>query len=149
MKCQVCNKQNAEIKLEHLGKTVCKNCFSRSFERRIRRTIRDHKLLNDNDKILVAVSGGKDSCLTLTYLANYYRYKPGKIFAVYVDRGDAHSVKQALAGEKLSKKLGVPFHTVSFRELFDIGITDIRKIAKGEGLNTCSVCGVMHQRQIV
>ncbi|UCD03935.1 MAG: TIGR00269 family protein [Candidatus Woesearchaeota archaeon] len=148
MKCQVCNKQEAKIKLDHLGKTVCKNCFARSIERRIRRTIRDYNLLKDKDKILVAVSGGKDSSLTLTYLVNYYKYKPGKVFAVYVDRGDAHSVKQALAGEKLSKKLGVPFCTVSFRELFNIGITDIRRIAKKEGLNTCSVCGVFRRRAL-
>jgi len=148
MKCQTCNKNKAEVKLEHLGKTVCNKCFARSVERRIRKTIRDHNLLQDNDKILVAVSGGKDSCLTLTYLARYYKYKPGKIFAVYVDRGDAHSVKQALAGEKLAKKLDVPFQTVSFRELFDVGITDIRKLASKFKVNMCSICGVFRRRAL-
>jgi len=148
MKCQICHKQKAEIKLDHLGKTICKTCFIRTVERRIKRTIRNYNLLNENDKILVAVSGGKDSALTLTYLAKYFKYKPGKLFAVYVDKGDTYSAKQALVAEKLAEKLKVPFYSVSFKDLFNVGITDLRKISNKFKTNMCSVCGVLRRRAL-
>lgn len=148
MKCEVCNKGKGFFFSENLGKTICKNCFIKSFERRIRKTIRNYDLLKDTDNILVAISGGKDSCLTLQYLAKFYKYKKGKLYACYVDRGDSYSVKQALVAEKLAKKLDIPFYTVSFRELFDIGITDLRRIAKKHNVNNCSVCGVLRRRAL-
>lgn len=146
MKCEVCKKKKREYFSENLGKTICNSCFLRSFERRIRKTIRNYNLLKDNDKILVAISGGKDSCLTLQYLAKYYKYKPGKLYACYIDRGDSYSIKQALIAEKLAEKLKIPFHVASFREKFNIGITDIRKIAEKHKVNNCSICGVLRRR---
>lgn len=148
MKCEVCGNRKAEIELKHLGKKICKSCFVRTVERRIKKTTRNYNVLDKKDKILVAVSGGKDSSLTLNWLSNYYKHLPGKVYAVYVDRGDSFSVKQALAAEKIAKDLGVPFHSASFRDYFDVGMKDIRKIAKKFGVNLCSVCGVLRRRAL-
>ena len=148
MNCQLCNKQKAEIKLESLGKTVCKNCFIRIFNRRIKKAIKNYKLLENKDNILVAVSGGKDSSLTLDFLSKYFKNKQGNVFAVYVNRGDSYASKQELVAGELAKKLNVPFYSISFKKLFNIGIKDMKKIAKIEGVNLCSVCGVLRRRAL-
>lgn len=50
MKCS-CNKK-AEISLKHLG-NLCKGCFSRIIEKRIRKTTRINKIFKKGDNILV------------------------------------------------------------------------------------------------
>ena len=50
----------------HSGQYLCLNCFKNSIEAIIRKTISVYKLLNPNDKILVAFSGGISST-TLLY----------------------------------------------------------------------------------
>ena len=51
MKCSVCNKK-AEANLKHLG-VLCKECFSRTIEKRIRKTTRINRIFKKNDNILV------------------------------------------------------------------------------------------------
>ncbi|RLI36855.1 tRNA(Ile)-lysidine synthetase, partial [Candidatus Bathyarchaeota archaeon] len=40
---------------------MCKEHFVSWFERRVERTVRRYKMIAPGDKVLVAVSGGKDS----------------------------------------------------------------------------------------
>ena len=41
--------------------------FIKEFESKVKKTIKDYNLINKNDKVLVASSGGKDST-TVLYL---------------------------------------------------------------------------------
>lgn len=56
---------------------------------RIRRAIDDYNMINDGEKIAVALSGGKDSALMLAAMASLARFHPKKftVCAVYVDLG--------------------------------------------------------------
>ena len=73
----------------HSGQYLCFDCFKNSIEAIIHRTISTHKLLDLNDKILVAYSGGISST-TLLYNINKiqkraYHGKP--IAALTIDSG--------------------------------------------------------------
>jgi tRNA(Ile)-lysidine synthase TilS/MesJ len=43
------------------GEKLCGRCFCRSTEDKVRATISSYEMLKYDDKIMVAVSGGKDS----------------------------------------------------------------------------------------
>ncbi len=58
--------------------------------RKLHRAIRDHNMIEEGDRILVGVSGGKDSMSLLRLLVHWRRYSPTKysLFAAHV-KGDA------------------------------------------------------------
>jgi len=51
MKCSTCSRK-AEVSLEHLG-NLCRDCFLRVIEKRIRKNARINKLFRKNDRIIV------------------------------------------------------------------------------------------------
>ena len=60
MRCAVCKKK-AEVYLPHHNLALCREDFIRFFHKRIKKAIDDFKMFSEEDKLLVAVSGGKDS----------------------------------------------------------------------------------------
>jgi len=142
MKCTTCKNREAIIDLASSAQHVCKTCFTRIMRRRITKTVRENKLIEDGDKIAVAISGGKDSCLLLHWLAK----SKADIIAIHVYRGDAFAVKSLKACEKMCEEAGVELHVASFSK--DLGITflDMVNITKKTGSNRCTVCGVFRRR---
>ncbi len=133
--------------LPYMSDFLCMSCFCRTTERRIGKTIRDNNLLKKGDKIAMALSGGKDSVLTLNVLNNYAKRIPDiELFAIYVDRGDAFSVDGMLAAKRAAEKINIPFHVVSFEKEFSVTMSDLTKIATKAKQNKCSVCGVFRRR---
>lgn len=103
-----------------------------------RRAIDDYGLIDENDKIAVGVSGGKDSLALLYALSGLRRFYPKKfeLVAIFVNLGfegmDLSEVKI------LCDELQVPFHEVKS----DIGriIFEERKES-----NPCSLCAKMRK----
>ena len=62
-----CNKKPV-IEL-YSGEKLCKGHFSEYFENKVLKTIRQFKLLDKEEKVGVALSGGKDS-LTVLHILN-------------------------------------------------------------------------------
>ena len=75
----------------------------------IGRVIMDYEMLKDNDKILVAVSGGKDSITLLHFLNLRRRFTPIKyqLLAVYVDLGYQNNIDKLI---KYFESLGIDYH---------------------------------------
>ncbi len=145
MDCVNCKSTNAKIKLDYLGKTVCNSCFCKIIERRISKTIRTNKLISKKDKILVALSAGKDSALTLNYLARYAKPRNIKVFAAYVNRGDKDAKQSYKIAKQIARDLGIEFYHLSFKKEFGLDVKDIGKILAKSGGNPCSVCGVLRR----
>jgi len=78
--------------------------------KRVGRAIMDYKMLAEGDKIVVAVSGGKDSLTLLKVLSDRRSFVPIKyeILAVHIDLGYPRPIAPAL--EKYFKKLKVAYH---------------------------------------
>jgi len=68
MGCNTC-KTKPVIELINKDTKLCKKCFIRYFEKKVKKTIRNYNLIKSGDHIGVGVSGGKDSLTTL-YLIN-------------------------------------------------------------------------------
>ncbi|MFQ5990698.1 MAG: tRNA(Ile)-lysidine synthetase, partial [Candidatus Methylomirabilales bacterium] len=63
MKCKICSAK-AVFEARRHNAAFCKGCFLAHVERQVQKTIDTEKMLSKEDRVLVAVSGGKDS-LTL------------------------------------------------------------------------------------
>lgn len=113
--------------------------FVQDFENKVKKTIKDYKLLKKNDKIIVACSGGKDSSTAL-YLLNKFGYN---VEALFIDLGIKNSSGINLENlTSLCKRINVKLNVFKIKN--EIGY-DLKKIheKKGEGLTTCAVCGII------
>lgn len=57
--CTACKSREAFFFKRYSGERLCRRCFRRSVEDKVRATIAKYKMLKFDDKIAVAVSGGR------------------------------------------------------------------------------------------
>ena len=135
------------------GEKLCERCFCKSIENRVRGTISKYQMLEPKDKIMVAVSGGKDSVTLLHILTKIEKAFPeATLSAVTVDEGIKGYRDEALkVATKNCRKLGVEHLVTSFKEMYGYTLDEIvNMIRKREekGLTPCSYCGVLRRRAL-
>ena len=151
--CTVCKRRDAFFVRLYSGEKLCRKCFANSIEDKVRTTIAKYKMLEFDDRIAVAVSGGKDSVSLLHVLAKIERgYPKTSLVAVTVDEGIKGYRDEALkiAAENC-KKLGIEHHVVSFKELYGYRLDEIVKSLKQKsksGLTPCAYCGVLRRKAL-
>ena len=151
--CTVCKRREAFFFRPYSGEKLCRKCFAKSIEEKVRTTIAKYKMLRFDDRIAVAVSGGKDSVSLLHILAKIERgYSKTSLVAVTVDEGIKGYRDEALkiAAENC-KKLGIEHHVVSFKELYGYRLDQIVKSLKQKGdsrLTPCAYCGVLRRKAL-
>ena len=153
IKCTCCKQNEAFFYRQYSGERLCKKCFATSIEAKVRSTITRYHMLKFNDHLAVAVSGGKDSLSLLYILAKIKKYRPKTtLTAVTVDEGIKGYRDEALdIAEATCKKLEVPHHIVSFKELYGYSLDEIITRARKRGQNeltACAYCGVLRRRAI-
>lgn len=151
-KCSACKRKEPFFHRVYSGERLCKKCFSESIEEKVRATVARYKMLSYNDRVAVAVSGGKDSISLLQVLAKMERkYPRAKLVAVTVDEGIKGYRDEALEIAKANcKKLGIEHHAVSFKQLFGYTMDEIvkRTREKGNKLTPCAFCGVLRRKAL-
>ena len=151
--CSVCKSREAFFFRPYSGERLCRRCFSKAIEEKVRATIAKYRMLEFNDRIAVAVSGGKDSVSLLHILAKTERNFPkASLVAVTVDEGIREYRDEALkiAAENC-KRLGIEHYTVSFKKLYDYTLDEIveRLITFGRReLTPCAYCGVLRRKAL-
>lgn len=90
MKCKIC-KNEAVVALKAHNASFCEKCYLDFFRRQLTRGIKEKGLFTPEDRILVAISGGKDSLSLLLELSEL-GYKASGLF---VDLAIPESSKQA------------------------------------------------------
>jgi len=134
------------------GERLCRACFLETFERRVYRTITKYDMLREDDRIAVALSGGKDSLSLLKVLAKIERRFPrAELVAVTVDEGIGGYREEALDyARRACEELGIEQVVVSFDELYGLSMDEVVRDGYLDelGLGPCTVCGVMRRRAI-
>ncbi len=151
--CTSCKRRDAFFSRPYSGQKLCKKCFIQSIESKVRATIAKYHMLDFNDRIAVAVSGGKDSISLLQIMAKIERTHPkAKLVGVTVDEGIKGYRDEALkiASEECAK-LEVPHHLVSFKQLFGSTLDELiaqKQETGDEELTPCTYCGVLRRRAL-
>lgn len=68
MKCKIC-KAPAAVALKSHNAAFCPDCYKNFFARQVARGIESQKLFSRDERILVALSGGKDSLALMLELS--------------------------------------------------------------------------------
>ena len=144
MRCRKCA-HPAVIKMPRHNTSLCKDCFTEFLHTQVRRAIKSHRMFAADDRILVAVSGGKDS-LTLWGILLKLGYRAD---ALYVDLGIGdYSVRSRQKVQQFTDTVAAAYqsklhvHTVEQEQG-----AGIRELATLVHRPTCSTCGTMKRYQ--
>ena len=141
--CTKCGKP-AAISLRYANLDLCQSHFTRMFESRVMRTVREYRMLKKGDRVAVGLSGGKDSCVMLHLLHKISKSLPLELTAITIDEGIAGYRNKSLEVAKSEcRKLGIPLKVVAFDTEFGSTLDALLK-EKGQE-RSCSYCGVMRR----
>ncbi len=151
--CTLCKRKEAVFMRRYSGEKLCGRCFCKSIENKVRGTISEYEMFESKDKIMVAVSGGKDSVTLLHILTKIEKAFPdAALSAVTVDEGIKGYRDEALkVAKKNCQKLGVEHVVTSFKEMYGYELDEIVNLIrnkKKKGLTPCSYCGVLRRRTL-
>ncbi len=144
MKCSRCER-DAVAYLRYSGEHLCAEHFMEFLERRVKHELRKQVNLKKGDRIVVGVSGGKDSTTTLYLLKKILSHRKDiEIIAVTIDEGIKGYRNIAIERVKdFILNLGVEYHIFSYKDYFNVTIDDASKI--DHEILPCSYCGVFRR----
>jgi len=117
------------------------------FEDKVLKTIKKYQLINRDDTICVAASGGKDS-LTVLYLTKKYlqlnNLNTNNLFALAIDEGIANYRETTLIDlNKFCTDHEIPLHIIKAKKEFNYTLDQAYPlINKDTKKKPCNICGV-------
>ncbi len=146
--CSLCGGGRAEIKQPHTGLRLCWRCFRRQVVERVRNEVKRWGLFEPGHRLLLAVSGGKDSFTLLDVLSQIH--DTGRMVALTIIEGipGGYHVEEARAISRYARSYGVDHVVVSFRDYFGATLAEMVREAsrRGVGEKPCTFCGVLRRR---
>ncbi len=135
MKCRRC-RAPAVIDVRRHNAGFCADCFTRHCREQVRRAIEDHDMIHETDRVLVAVSGGKDS-LGLWQLLRDLGYEAD---GLYVGLGiGEYSDRSGDFARAFAKEHDWPLLEIDLRDTYGFDIPEGSRAAKRV---PCSACGL-------
>ena len=148
MQCDKCE-NTAVYTRKYSGESLCSECFSNSILRKAAKTISKYNMIKNNDLVCVGVSGGKDSLVLLNTLKKMSQSHNFKIIAVTIDEGIPGYRDEALdIVKEFCTKLDVEFKTYSYKDLFDLTLSESLELRESEKTSSCSICGTFRRRAL-
>jgi len=146
MKCDRCENQIAYTR-KYSGEKLCSKCFSNSIIRKTAKTISKYKMIQNDELVAVAVSGGKDSLALLNIMSKMAVNHNFRIKAITIDEGIPGYRDEALGiVEKFCKNLKVDLKVYSYKELFELSLDEALDLRENEKISSCSICGTLRRR---
>lgn len=110
-------------------------------EKKVVETIKKYKLMKKSDRVVVALSGGKDSTSVLYVLKKLGYDVHGLMIDLYLGRwSDTHRENMT----RFCEEQDIPLTIVDLKKEIGQGICFVKAVlAKKKGLTGCTVCGVI------
>ena len=142
--CLKCKKPAVTF-IRYNGTHLCKPHFIEYFEKRVKKELKKQGKTEEGSKIGIAVSGGKDSIVTLHLMHDIFSKRRNiSLYAITVDEGIKgyrdESIKTTINN---CKKLGIEHHIISFKDA--IGTTMDQIASLNDELGECTYCGVFRR----
>ncbi len=136
MKCKRCRKTRAAVDLPSHNSAFCPECFFLFFRRQVEEGIRKFRLLSAGDRVLVCVSGGKDSLVLWDILMELGYRTEGLHIDLGIDGYSDRSREKVLAYAAARGKEPI----VADLRAEGVPIPEAAKRARKE---ECAVCGMV------
>jgi tRNA-5-methyluridine54 2-sulfurtransferase len=135
MRCGRC-RSAAVIEIRRHNASYCRDCFVRVFRAQVERTVRHWRMFGPGERILVAVSGGKDSLALWDVLLHLGYQATGLYLGLGIGE---YSDRSHLAAERFATGRGAELEVVDLAETYGF---DIPTAGNAGSRSTCAVCGL-------
>ncbi len=142
MKCRKCQ-QRAAINMRQHKLALCPAHFIEWVQQQTERFIHKYRMFTPEERILVAVSGGKDSLALWDILLELGYRADGLYIGLGIDGGIAYSDQSyRCVRQFVDRRPGLTLHTVDVEEVYGATIpVAAQSVTRGRG-KPCSVCGL-------
>lgn len=142
MKCNRCAK-NAVIRLRQHRLIFCREHYLEWFLGQIELNINRYHLFGKTSRVLVTVSGGKDS-LSLWHALNGLGYQTHGVYInLGIDAGTAYSQKSEHFARRFADRSNLPFSVVDLKSHIGFTIPELAFAKKRSRMRPCSACGLV------
>lgn len=141
MKCRKCGNK-AVINMRQHKLALCKDHFPMWVREQTDRTIKKYHMFNKDDRILVAVSGGKDSLSLWDILWRLGYNVDGLYIDLGIDGQIAYSKRSQSLAERFAEQRNLILHIISIPKEYGVSIPEMSERSTRGREKPCSVCGI-------
>jgi len=142
MKCRTCG-QKAVVNMRQHKLALCKEHYLEWIPDKTERFVEKYKMFTRAEKVLVAVSGGKDSLSLWDILHRQGYQADGLYICLGIDTGHNYSSESQRLTEKFAAGRNLKLHIVDVQKEYGGSIPQFaQKSRRGRG-KPCSVCGLV------
>ena len=147
MKCKKCGRK-AAINMPQHRMALCKDHFLEWVPEQTARFIKKYWMFGPEERILVAVSGGKDSLSLWDILHRLGYHADGLYLCLGIDGGINYSTRSQQLTEKFACERGLTLHVVNVQEQTGRTIPQWNEINLRGREKPCSLCGLVKRHEM-
>lgn len=141
MKCRKCG-QKASVNMRQHKLALCKEHYLEWVPEQTERFIRKYQMFTHDHRILVAVSGGKDSLSLWDLLLRLGYQADGLYLGLGIDGGVAYSAESHRLAQKFADENSLLLHVLDVEKEYGLPIPVLaEQSSRGHG-KPCAVCGL-------
>ena len=141
MKCRKCG-EKAALHMRQHKLALCKDHYLDWIPEQTQRFIREYKMFNHADRVLVAVSGGKDSLVLWDVLSQLGYQVDGLYIGLGIDGGIGYSAESRRITENFAAERELKFITYDVSEHEGSDIPTAASLTRRGRERPCSICGL-------
>jgi uncharacterized protein (TIGR00269 family) len=147
MKCKKCGQKAAvNMPQHHLG--LCRDHFLEWVPEQTERFIKKYAMFTRQERVLVAVSGGKDSLSLWDILYRLGYQADGLYIALGIDGGVRYSAESQRLAEKFAAERGLTLHVVDVQAETGKTIPQWAETTLRGKQKPCAVCGMVKRHEM-
>jgi len=147
MKCKTCG-QKAVVNLRQHKLALCQEHYLEWIPAQTARFIKKYWMFGPDEKVLVAVSGGKDSLSLWDILHRLGYNAAGLYIGLGIDEQISYSDESQRLTEKFAAERGLKLHVVDVQKEYGQSIPLLADLShRGQG-RPCSVCGLVKRHEM-
>ncbi len=141
MKCRKCGRK-AAVNMRQHKLALCREHYLAWIPEQTQRFIQKYHMFTPDERVLVAVSGGKDSLALWDVLVRLEYQADGLYIDLGIDGGFGYSRESHALTEAFARQHGLTLHVVDLQAEYGETIPELaRRTRRGKG-KPCSVCGL-------
>lgn len=142
MKCRLCGAR-AVINMRQHKLALCKDHFLDWLPAQVERAIQKYHMFHREERILVAVSGGKDSLALWDILHRLGYQADGLHVFTGIDGGRAYAVESQRLTQEFATQRGLTLHIVNIVTETGHTIPELAALTQRGRAKPCAVCGMV------